>query len=209
MDALERYLSPFRYTDFLVNEILPTGEVVRLKNLRPEKRKGTDGVAHEDRQVENGRMVGEVKDEDAPEIATTAELTKVPELDHPMEDNAVQPTHSNAVSDMKPDHTDDQAPGLLSGIDASQDPLAHHFQNASPHLRRQLVKSFQPDKDALLIPDTPKSPHETYRVHMQFVDGAWKELNTEEEANLKDKQEQESAERIVIGADQTIVKEGK
>ena len=297
-----------RYTDFHVNEILPSGEVVHLTNLKPVKKSGQKELAHspgpEERdpvgenaqeslflqqksaendptkvipdhespndggkalskteqpikheQLSEARDLNDLKEEgptvgdragatittqnpganqtdtsvsdkntrvgtldqgqDAPNTESAA--TGPTEMDKAMrvEDNTTREHGSESASaneatksagSKPPEPTENSLfPTNLNGL---QDPLAHHFMEPAPHMRRDDPRfSTQSGSEVLVRPDQSSS-RQRFKVHMHFMDGVWKELTDNEEADFQVKKDRELAEKLANGGNQVVIKPG-
>ena len=140
-----------RYTDFLVNEILPSGQVVHLTNLRAPKREQHKEEGSKDSgSVLNGGEKA-VKDTKLPdESSEPAEQDSDPfngkkaKREEPkqqdFEQEELQHDETKKVENVFP------ARGNL-------DPLAHHFEEPQPHQRAHM-----PHLAAQLYPNSAPKP---------------------------------------------------
>ncbi|CAF9938405.1 hypothetical protein IMSHALPRED_000788 [Imshaugia aleurites] len=198
-----------RYTDFLVNEILPSGEVVHLDNLKapPKPSKKTPPL----------KDTGEASSADATEHKSNAPPTTVQQDQHgPVstntsnDDNQTPPNPDTS----KPEHPSfklekhasmtgapQTIPQSMQGFDqhelASAPPVDDQ-EKISPHKRippqaPSIPLSMQDLDGKKAEPNQEKAPRRKEKVHIRQTSQGWVEFDKEKEDEIKKRKAEEDA----------------
>ena len=196
-----------RYTDFLVNEILPSGEVVHLDNLRappkPPKSSGqlenvsetssADTTKHE---VENPPATTEQEQpRSAPATTSSEEKQTFP---HPDISRPEHPT-VKLEEDLSMTEAPQIIPQSMQGFDKYElapAPPVHDQEKISPHKRistppPSIPLSMQDLDGKKSEPKQEKTPRRKEKVHIRRTSQGWVEFDKEKEDEIKKRKAEE------------------
>ena len=200
-----------RYTDFLVNEILPSGEVVHLNNLKaPKQKKAKDRKSLNGPGPENDR--GQASFTAKSEIGDAVNGAK-----------HKRPLDETSTSMMKQPNADSQE-ALTSGtvprssaneerqgiIPAAGDgSTANNLEALPPHKRLSAIK---PVESRGIVESTGYRPEETARVkqkvHVRRTSQGWVEVDEEMEKTRKCQEDIQAAQRTANAGDDKVTGPG-
>lgn len=162
-----------RYTDFLVNEILPSGRVVHLDNTRAPKHN-----LHRKKEAELPEP--EPRKENNPAIFTpsSASQTSQPTI------NTSQVSADRVPTSQIAPHLVGQK-AIVSPVTAVSDPLAHHFADPPPRQRPPTSNSAN-NEDQILLPEQPTEEvkRRKQKVNIRYTSEGWVEIDEEQEEEL-------------------------
>ncbi|KAL9130214.1 MAG: hypothetical protein Q9217_001559 [Psora testacea] len=199
-----------RYTDFLVNEILPSGEVVHLTNLKAPKgneqkayktpstpNPGTHGshnfAATSAIKVERNIAVNGPKNEGL--------LEKIlPSAEHEALNNTPIPTPSP--------NNDPKSFSPFAG-DGTRDRLAYHFEELPPHKRVSITKpdknNKSPESGDVKDEDTARTKQ---KVQLRRTSQGWIEVDEALERAEKEQKDKKTTERVANDKDDVAAPQG-
>lgn len=219
-----------RYTDFLVNEILPSGEVIHLDNLKaPPKPPRNNGPLKNASEVSSA--VGTEHKPEAPaaitEQATTEQEQSGPAptttsndkkqiLQHPDTSNAAHPPPKLEESSSMTE-APQAIPQSMQGFDKFElapAPPIDDPEKISPHKRvpppaPSIPSSMQDLDGAKPEPKQEKAPRLKEKVHIRQTSQGWVEFDKEKEDETKKRKAEEDAAAGVQPEDDTKMEEIK
>ena len=159
-------------------------------------------AAHREASGDTGASESSIKEKRADDLKTLNSKDKAAETSNKQEGNA-------AITKVPPTKTAQQTSAAKiinqDGVDSSNDPFAHHFQSP-PQKAAELSKQSSPIREDVKARE--QTGHTRFKAHVRLVNGEWKELTEEEEAQLKAQQEAERAEKKANGGDQATISKG-
>ena len=198
-----------RYTDFLVNEILPSGEVVHLSNLKaPSKTPRNTGLPENVGETSSANTT-EQKVE-VPE--TTTEQLKMEKQTSPLPDTS-NPKHPtpNVKENVSPAKALEGIPQSMQDFDKYDSPPASpnvKEEKISPHKRiprpaPSIPLSMQELDGKQLEPTQEKATRRKEKLHIRQTSQGWVEFDKEKEDEMKKRKADEDAAAGVQPEDET------
>ncbi|KAG8528894.1 uncharacterized protein KY384_006583 [Bacidia gigantensis] len=201
-----------RYTDFLVNEILPSGEVLHLQNLKAPTKDPQDRHNTGAQVTTNGSSNSGAAASRSPSAQNHTPLPveggNVESINPPKANAQYAAPDTNTTASSAPDISAALGVGATSedhnvfpaAFGSPDDPLAHHFAPrppTPPHLRKADVTAPKRERS-----DSVKESHEEggrhkHKVFLRLTKDGWQELTAEQEAEFKATEEREAAELAV------------
>ena len=186
-----------RYTDFLVNEILPSGEVVHLNNLKaPPKPPKNAGLLKNAGEVSSAITTEHKPEAPSPAIAEKAitEQGPAPTTTFPHPDTSSLEHHAFMLEQKSSMTKAPQAiPQSMQGFDKYELAIAPPIddqEKISPHKRvpppaPSIPLSMQDLDGKKLEPKQEKAPRRKEKVHIRQTSQGWIEFDKEKEDDIK------------------------
>ena len=219
-----------RYTDFLVNEILPSGEVVHLDNLKahpkPHKNTGlprgtgrassanTTGRKENESPVKKGQLNG--KEERAATARNSTPHHNRQPSPHPdtpnLEHLTSMPKHDQSVVEAQqaiPDSMQD-----FNGYEPAPAPSEETYEKISPHKRipptvASIPQSMQDLDDKEPEMKQEKATRRKEKVHIRQTSQGWVEFDKEKEDEIAKRKAEDEAAADVQSKDDTVMEDIK
>lgn len=219
-----------RYTDFLVNEILPSGEVLHLDNVKAPP-KSTRNIGPPKNASEVSSAVDTEKNPEAPaavmEQATTEQeqCGPTPTTTSNDEKQILQPLDTSNSGHSSPKLEDNSStterpqaiPQSMQGFDKYESAPAPPIDDQakiSPHKRipppaPSIPSSMQDLDGAKSEPKQEKTPRRKEKVHIRQTSQGWVEFDKEKEDETKRRRAEEDAAAGVQSQEVTKMEERK